>query len=93
MTTIWVTIYEASKNEMDVWERLPIILTTENEIENNGKWVIRNSMRLTNCLWDARWIKGTLGANRSYMCLHHNTIQANWHQYIQFTSMRVEMLK
>ncbi|WMV37206.1 hypothetical protein MTR67_030591 [Solanum verrucosum] len=29
----------------------------------------------------------------SYLCLHLKTMQANWHQYIECTSMRVGMLQ
>ena len=38
------------------------------------------------------WINEALGANPSYLRLHHNTMWTNWNQYIECTSMRVEIL-
>uniref|UniRef100_M1DAY7 Late blight resistance protein n=1 Tax=Solanum tuberosum TaxID=4113 RepID=M1DAY7_SOLTU len=38
------------------------------------------------------WINGMLDANPGYLRLHHNKMQANWHQYIECTSMRAGKL-
>uniref|UniRef100_M1C3F8 Late blight resistance protein n=1 Tax=Solanum tuberosum TaxID=4113 RepID=M1C3F8_SOLTU len=49
--------------------------------------------RCTGCrLWSAHWINDALDADPSYLCQHHMML-ANWHQYIECTSMRVGMLK
>jgi len=45
---------------------------------------------------DSELLTGSTNAtdtDPSYLCLHHKTMQDNWHQYIQCTSMRVGMLK
>ena len=38
------------------------------------------------------WINCALDVDPRYLHLHHNTMQANWHQYIEYKSMRVGML-
>ncbi|WMV25071.1 hypothetical protein MTR67_018456, partial [Solanum verrucosum] len=40
----------------------------------------------------SRWINEALEANPGYLLLHQKTMQANWHQYIECTSMRVGVL-
>ncbi|WMV41347.1 hypothetical protein MTR67_034732 [Solanum verrucosum] len=39
------------------------------------------------------WINEALDADPGYLHLHHKKMQANLHQYIECTSMRVGMLK
>ena len=34
------------------------------------------------------WINGVLDVDPGYLRLHHKTMQANWHQYMECTSMR-----
>uniref|UniRef100_M1BXQ8 Late blight resistance protein n=1 Tax=Solanum tuberosum TaxID=4113 RepID=M1BXQ8_SOLTU len=44
---------------------------------------------------DSELLTGSMvrwNANPSYLCLHHNKMQANWHQYIECMSMRVGVL-
>ncbi|WMV33291.1 hypothetical protein MTR67_026676 [Solanum verrucosum] len=36
------------------------------------------------------WINEALDDDSGYLCLHHNKMQAKWHQYIECTSMRGE---
>ncbi|WMV42146.1 hypothetical protein MTR67_035531 [Solanum verrucosum] len=36
------------------------------------------------------WINKALDADHGYLYLHHKTMQAKWHQYIECTSMRGE---
>ena len=38
------------------------------------------------------YINEVLNVDPGYMCLHHNKMQANWHQYIECTSMRAGKL-
>ena len=38
------------------------------------------------------WINDVLDVDPHYLHLHHNMMQAIWHQYIECTSMRVGML-
>nr|AAT39948.2 hypothetical protein SDM1_25t00015 [Solanum demissum] len=46
-------------------------------------------MRLTTDSGVLNWINGVLDADPEYPRLHHNKMQANRHQYIECTSMRV----
>uniref|UniRef100_M1DGL0 Late blight resistance protein n=1 Tax=Solanum tuberosum TaxID=4113 RepID=M1DGL0_SOLTU len=43
--------------------------------------------------WDFSWMNETLDTDPGYLCVHHKKMQANWHQYIECTSMRIGMLK
>uniref|UniRef100_M1DPS4 Late blight resistance protein n=1 Tax=Solanum tuberosum TaxID=4113 RepID=M1DPS4_SOLTU len=54
--------------------------------------VLRNAMRLTIDSGVLNWINGVLDVDPGYLCLHHNKMQANWHQDIECTSMRVGKL-
>uniref|UniRef100_M1E068 Late blight resistance protein n=1 Tax=Solanum tuberosum TaxID=4113 RepID=M1E068_SOLTU len=79
---------------MDVGTGHSIILT--NEIlkrTKSNKGVLRNAKRLTTDSEVLNWINGAPDADPSYLYLHHKMMQANWHQYIECTSMRVGMLK
>ena len=38
------------------------------------------------------WINGALRVDPGYVCVHHEMMQANWHQYIECTSIQVGML-
>ena len=38
------------------------------------------------------WINEVLDADLGYLRLHHKTMQANWHQYMECTSMRAGQL-
>ena len=60
--------------------------------EQNNR-VLRNAKRLTTDSGVLSWINGVLDADPGYLCLHRHKMQANWHQYIECTSMRVGMLK
>ena len=44
-------------------------------------------------MWSSIWINKVLRVDLGYLRLHYKTMQANWHQYIECTSMRVGMLK
>nr|AAT38768.2 Late blight resistance protein, putative [Solanum demissum] len=48
--------------------------------------------RLTTDSGVLSWINGVLDADPGYLRLHHHKMQANWHQYIECTSMRVREL-
>lgn len=39
------------------------------------------------------WINEELDVYRGYLCMHHNTMHANYNQYIQCRSTPVGMLK
>ena len=39
------------------------------------------------------WINGALDVDSRYVRLHYDTMQANWHQNIEYKSMPVGMLK
>ena len=50
--------------------------------------VLRNARRLTTDSGVLNWINGVLDADPGYLRLHHNKMQANWHQYMKCTSMQ-----
>ena len=43
-------------------------------------------------MWSSIWINKVLRVDLGYLRLHYKTMQANWHQYIECTSMRVGVL-
>ena len=51
-----------------------------------------NANRLTNDFGAQNWINKPLRADLGYLRLHHETMQANWHQYIECMIMRFGML-
>nr|ABI34355.1 Late blight resistance protein, putative [Solanum demissum] len=59
--------------------------------EQNNR-VLRKAMRLTTDSRVLNWINGVLNADPGYLHLYHKTMQANWHQYIDCTSMRAGQL-
>ena len=56
--------------------------------EQNNR-VLRKARRLTTDYGVLNWINGVPDADPGYLRLHHKTMQANWHQYMECTSMRV----
>ena len=54
--------------------------------------VLRNARRLTTDSGVLNWTNDVLDADPGYMRLHHNKMQANWHQYMECTSMRAGKL-
>ena len=63
---------------------------TKLRTQNNK--VLRNARRLTTDFGVLSWINSVLNADPGYLRLHHKKMQANWHQYIECTSMRVGKL-
>nr|AAT39947.1 Late blight resistance protein, putative [Solanum demissum] len=59
---------------------------TKRETQNNR--VLRSAKRLTTDSEELSWINGVLDADPEYLRLHHNKMQANWHQYMECTNMR-----
>ena len=60
-----------------------------NELNKKAmKWILQKARRLTTNSGVLRWINGVQDADPGYLCLHHKKMQANWHQYIECTSMR-----
>ena len=53
--------------------------------------VLRKARRLTTDSGVLSWINGMLDADPGYLRLHHKTMQANWHQYMECTSMQGEL--
>ena len=54
--------------------------------------VLRKTRRLTTDSRVLSWINDVQDADPGYLCLHRNKMQANWHQYIECTSMRAGKL-
>ncbi|WMV34611.1 hypothetical protein MTR67_027996 [Solanum verrucosum] len=73
------------------WDRPHDILIKQNLREQNNR-VLRNAKRLTTDSEVLNWINGEPDAGPGYLCLHHNKMQANWHQYMECTSMRAGKL-
>ncbi|KAH0662189.1 hypothetical protein KY284_027120 [Solanum tuberosum] len=59
--------------------------------EQNNR-VLRNARRLTTDSGMLNWINGVQDADPGYLCLHRHKMQANWHQYMECTSMRAGKL-
>ncbi|WMV30889.1 hypothetical protein MTR67_024274 [Solanum verrucosum] len=51
-----------------------------------------NARRLTTDSGVLSWINDVQDADPGYLYLHHKTMQANWHQYMECTSMRAGKL-
>ncbi|WMV49235.1 hypothetical protein MTR67_042620 [Solanum verrucosum] len=64
----------------------------EKKLGKRIKRVLRNARRLTTDSKLLNWINEALDADHGYLNLHHKMMQANWHQYIKCTSMRVGTL-
>ena len=59
--------------------------------EQNNR-VLRKARRLTTDSGVLSWINGVQDADLGYLCLRRHKMQANWHQYIECTSMRAGKL-
>ena len=62
------------------------------KLREQSNRVLRKAKRLTTNSGVLNWINGVLDADPGYLCLHHNKMQANWHQYMECTSMRAGKL-
>nr|ABI34394.1 Mutator transposable element-related protein, putative [Solanum tuberosum] len=58
----------------------------------NPTELLNENARLTTDSGVLSRINDVLDADPGYLCLHHNKMQANWHQYMECTSMRVGKL-
>ncbi|WMV57465.1 hypothetical protein MTR67_050850 [Solanum verrucosum] len=59
------------------------------KLKNTNNRVLRKARRLTTNSGVLNWISGVLDADPGYLRLHRQKMQANWHQYMECTSMRV----
>uniref|UniRef100_M1DG42 Late blight resistance protein n=1 Tax=Solanum tuberosum TaxID=4113 RepID=M1DG42_SOLTU len=91
LNTNYLTIYEASIILRWMLGQTPQHPNKE-KLGKRNKRVLWNVRRLTTDSGLLNWINGALDTDPGYLRLHHNKMQANSHQYIERTSMRVGML-
>nr|ABI34323.1 Late blight resistance protein, putative [Solanum demissum] len=82
------TIQQIKTSQQDgCWDR-PHNILTKQKLETQNIGVLRKVRRLTTDSRVLSWINDEQGVDPGYLCLHHNKMQANWHQYMECTSMR-----
>ncbi|WMV40259.1 hypothetical protein MTR67_033644 [Solanum verrucosum] len=74
--------------EEDMKKRYPHLF----ESGGNEDQVLRKARRLTTDPGVLSWINDVQDADPGYLYLHRHKMQANWHQYIECTSMRAGKL-
>ncbi|WMV51968.1 hypothetical protein MTR67_045353 [Solanum verrucosum] len=65
---------------------------TRTKLRAQNNRVLRKARRLTTDSGVLSWINDVQDADPGYLYLHHNKMQANWHQYMECTSMRAGKL-
>ncbi|WMV28626.1 hypothetical protein MTR67_022011 [Solanum verrucosum] len=65
---------------------------TRIKLRTQNNRVLRKARRLTTDSGVLSWINDVQDADPGYLCLHRHKMQANWHQYIECTSMRAGKL-
>ena len=91
LNTNWLTVYEASKILRWMLGQTPQH-PNRTKLSTQNNWVLRNARRLTTDSGVLSWINDVQDADPGYLYLHHKTMQANWHQYMECTSMRAGKL-
>ena len=87
LKTNWLTVYEASKILRWMLGQTPQH-PNKTKLRTQNNRVLRKTRRLTTDSGVLNWINGVLDADPGYLRLHHKTMQANWHQYMECMSMR-----
>ena len=85
--TDWLSVYEASKILRWMLGQTPQH-PNKTKLRTQNNWVLRNARRLTTDSGVLSWINDVQDADPGYLYLHHKKMQANWHQYMECTSMR-----
>ena len=62
------------------------------KLETQNNRVLQKARRLTTDSGVLSWINDVQAADLGYLDLHHETMQANWHQYMECTSMQAGKL-
>jgi len=87
----WLTVYEASNILRWMLGQSPQH-PNKIKLETQNNRVLRKARRLTTDSGVLSWINDVQKADPGYLCLHRHKMQANWHQYIECTSMRAGKL-